>query len=176
MAGEVFMQMSRFESVNLVFGFEKFFGQSCLAALSEVGSADAMSCRVRHGLGEDVRFQVGEGGDVHIGAAVQKTVVAFDTLPQIGLEIEDRLLQPQRFGVIDGGFRANEKTGFVVLLDGVASEPVFDAGVIVIESPEGFGYGPPMGSPAEYLGDALGQSEALEFIREPFKETGAKAR
>jgi hypothetical protein len=101
MAREVFEQMSRFESVNLIFGFEKFFGQSCLAVLSEVGGADTTSCRVGHGLGEDVRFLVGEGGDVHIGAAVQKTVVAFDTLPQIGLEIEDRLLQPQRFGVVD---------------------------------------------------------------------------
>ncbi len=103
-------------------------------------------------------------------------VVAFDTLPQTGLKIEDRLFEPQRFGVIDGGFGADEKTGFVVLLNGIASEPVFDAGVIVIESPEGFGYGPPMGSPAEYLGDALGQSEALKFIQKPFKETGAETR
>ena len=176
MAGEVFEQMSRFESVNLVLGFEKLFGQSCLAVLSEVGGADATSRRVGNRVGEDVAFLVGDGGDVHIGAAVQKTVVTFDTLPQIGLEIEDRLLQPQRFGVIDGGFGADEKTDFVVLLDGVASEPVFDAGVIVIESPEGLGYGPPMGTSAEDLGDALGQSEALEFIQEPFKETGAKAR
>ena len=176
MAREVFEQMSRFESVNLVFGFEKFFGQSCLAVLSEVGGADATSCRVRHGLGEDVAFLLGDGRDVHIGAAVQKTVVTFDTLPQIGLEIEDRLLQPQRFGVIDGGFRADEKTGFVVLLDGVASEPVFDAGVIVVESPEGLGFGAAMGPSAEDLGDALGQPEALELIQDPFKETGAKAR
>ena len=176
MAREVFEQMSRFESVNLVFGFEQFFGESCLAVLSEVLGADATTCQVRHGLGEDVALQLGDGRDIHIGAAVQKTVVTFDTLPQTGLEIEDRLLQPQRFGVIDGGFGADEKTDFVVLLDGVASEPVFDAGVIVIESPEGLGYGPPMGTSAEDLGDALGQSEALEFIQEPFKETGAKAR
>ena len=176
MAGEVFMQISRPESVNLVLGFEKFFGESCLAVLPEVRGADAMSCRVGHRLGEDVAFLLGDGGDVHIGAAVQKTVVAFDTLPQIGLEIEDRLLQPQRFGIVDGGFGADEKTGFVVLLDGVASEPVFDAGVIVVESPEGLGYGPPMGPSAEDLGDALGQSEALELIQDPFKETGAKAR
>jgi len=176
MAREVYEKMSRFESVNLVFGFEKFFGQSCLAVLSEVGGADATSCRVGHGLGEDVAFLLGEGRNIYIGAAVQKTVVTFDTLPQIGLEIEDRLLQPQRFGVVDGGFRADEKTGLVVLLDGVSSEPVFDAGIIVVESPEGLGYGPPMGSPAKYLGDALGQSEALELIQDPFKETGAKAR
>ena len=176
MAREVFDQMSRFEAVDPVLGFEKFFGESCLAVLPEVRGADAMSCRVGHGLGEDVAFLVGDGGDVHIGAAVQKTVVAFDTLPQTGLEIEDRLLQPQRFGVIDGGFGADEKTDFVVLFDGVASEPVFDAGVIVIESPEGLGYGPPMGTSAEDLGDALGQSEALELIQDSFKETGAKAR
>ena len=176
MAGQVFMQINRFESVNLVFGFEKFFGQSCLAVLSEVWSADATSSRVGHGLGEEVAFLVGDGRDIHIGAAVQKTVVAFDTLPQIGLEIEDRLLQPQRFGVVDGGFRANEKTDFVVQLDGVVSEPVFDAGVIVVESPEGFGYGAAMEPSAEDFGDALGQSEALELIQDPFKETGAKAR
>ena len=176
MAREVFEQMSHFEPVNLVFGFEKFFGQSCLADLSEVGGADSTSCRVGHGHGEDVTFLLGDRGDVHIGAAVQKTVVTFDTLPQTGLEIENRLFEPQRFGVIDGGFRANEKAGFIVLLDGVASEPVFDTGVIVVESPEGLGYGPPMGSSAEDLGDALGQSEALEFIQKPFKETGAETR
>jgi len=170
------MQISRFESVNLVFGFEKFFGQSALAVLSEVGGADATSCRVRHGLGEDVAFLLGDGRDIHIGAAVQEPVVAFDTLPQTGLKIEDRLLQPQRFGVVDGGFGADEKTGFVVLLDGVASEPVFDAGVIVVESPEGLGLGAAMGSTAEDLGDALGQSEALKLIQDSFKETGAKAR
>jgi len=176
MAREVFMQISSLESVNLVFGFEQFFGQSCLAVLSEVGGADATTCRVHHGLGEDVAFLVGDGGDVHIGAAVQKTVVAFDTFPQTGLKIEDRLLQPQRFGVVDGGFGADEKAGFVVLLDGVASEPVFDAGVIVVESPEGLGYGAAMGPSAEDLGDALGQSEALELIQDPFKETGAETR
>ena len=98
MAREVFEQMSRFEPVNLVFGFEKFLGQSCLAVLSEVRGADATSCRIRHGLGEDVTFLLGDGRDVHIGAAVQKTVVAFDTLPQTGLKKEDRLLQPQRLG------------------------------------------------------------------------------
>lgn len=170
------MQISRPESVNLVFGFEQFFGQSCLAVLSEVGGADAMSRRVGQGLGEDVRFLVGDGGDVHIGAAIQKPVVAFDTFPQTGRQIEDRLLQPQRFGVVDGGFGANEKAGFVVLLDGVASEPVFDTGVIVVESPEGLGLGAAMESSAEDLGDALGQSEALELIQDSFKETGAETR
>ena len=158
------MQISRLEAVNLVFGFEKFFGQSFLAVLSEVGGADATSCRIGHGVGEDFAFLPGYGRDVHIGAAVQKTVVAFDTLPQTCLEKEDRLLQPQRFGVVDGGFGADEETGFVVLLDGVASEPVFDAGVIVVESPEGLGYGAAMWSSAEDLGDAFGQSEALELI------------
>lgn len=176
MAGEVFMQISRFESVNPVFGFEKFFGESCLAVLSEVGDADATSCRVGQGLGEEVLFLLGAGGGVHIGAAVQEPVVAFDTLPQTGRQIENRLLQPQRFGVVDGGFGADEEAGFVVLLDGVASEPVFDAGVIVVESPEGLGFGAAMGPSAEDLGDALGQSEALELIQEPFKETGAEAR
>lgn len=48
-------------------------------------------------------------------------------------------MKPQRFGVIDGGFGADVIPGLVVLLDGVASEPVFDTGVIVIESPEGLG-------------------------------------
>ena len=87
----------------MVLGFEKFFGQRCLAVLSEVGSADATSCRVGHGLGEDVRFLVGEGGDVHIGAAVQKTVVAFDTFPQTGLKIEHRRKrsQAQGFGLTE---------------------------------------------------------------------------
>ena len=176
MAEEVCMQLSRLESVNLVLGFEKFFGKSGLAVLSEVGGADATSRRVGHGLGEDVAFLIGDGGDIHIGAAVQKTVVTFDTLPQTGLKIEDRLLQPQRFGVVEGGFGANEKAGFVVLLDGVASEPVFDAGVIVVESPEGLGLGVAMGPAAEDLGDALGQSEALELIQDSFKETGAETR
>ena len=64
MAGEVFMQISRSESVNLVLGFEKFFGQSALAVLSEVGGADATTRRVRHRLGEDVAFLLGDGRDV----------------------------------------------------------------------------------------------------------------
>ncbi len=75
-------------------------------------------------------------------------------------------------GIIDGGFGANVVAGFVVLLDGVASEPVFDAGVIVVESPEGFGFCFPVGTAAKNPGNALGQSEALEFIQKPFKETG----
>ena len=33
-----------------------------------------------------------------------------------------------------------------------------------------------MGPTAEDLGDALGQSEALELIQDPFKETGAETR
>jgi hypothetical protein len=68
------------------------------------------------------------------------------------------------------------KNRFCCTAYGVASEPVFGAGVIVIESPEGLGYSPPMGPSAEDFGDALGQSETLEFIQDPFKETGAKAR
>ena len=88
MTGQVFMQISRVEAVNLAFGFEEFFGRGCLAILSEVGGADATSFRVGHGFGEGVAFLCVEGGDVHIGAAVQKsklnvynkTVIAFDTL------------------------------------------------------------------------------------------------
>ena len=57
--------------------------------------------------------------------------------PQISLQIEYRFLQPQRFRVIDGSFRTDEITGFVILLDGISPEPVFDAGIIVIQSPEG---------------------------------------
>jgi len=142
--GQVFMQIGRFESVSPVLGFEEFFGQSSLAVFSEVGGADATSCRIGQRFGEEVAFLIGDRGDIDICAAVQKPVVAFDTLPQTGLEIEDRLLQPQRFGVVDGGFGADERAGFVVLLDGVATEPVFDAGIIVVESPEGIGYGSPM--------------------------------
>ena len=87
---------------------------------------------------------------------VQKTSVGLKAdLPQSG-----QVLQPfadmKVTGIVDGGFGADEKTGFVVLLDGVASEPVFDAGVIVVESPEGLGYGAAMGPSAEDLGDALG--------------------
>ena len=176
MAGEVFVKMLRFEAVDLVFGLEEFFGQGFLTFLPEVGGADSVACLIHHGHDEDILFLLGNRRDIHIGAAVQKTVVASDTGPQIGLQIEGRLFQPQRSGVVDGGFRADEKAGFIVLLDGVAPEPVFDAGVIVIESPEGLGFGAAMGPAAEDLGDALGQSEALELIQDPFKETGAKAR
>lgn len=63
-----------------------------------------------------------------------------------------------------------------ILFDGVASEPVFDAGVIVVESPEGFGFCFLVGTAAKNLSNALGQSEALEFIQKPFKETGAETR
>ena len=138
------MQISRFEAVDPVLGFEEFFGQSSLAFLSEIWGADATSCRIGHRLGEEEAFLIGDRGDIDICAAVQKSVVAFDTFPKTGLEIEDRLFEPQRFGVVDGGFGADERAGFVVLLDGVSSEPVFDAGIIVVESPEGIGYGSPM--------------------------------
>ena len=72
MAGQVFMQISRFEAVNLVFGLEQFFGQSCLAVLSEVGGADAMSPRHVYGLGEDVAFLLGDRRDVHINVDCQE--------------------------------------------------------------------------------------------------------
>jgi hypothetical protein len=49
-----------------------------------------------------------------------KTVVAFGAFPETCLEIENRLLESQRFGIVDGGFGANVVAGFVVLLDGVA--------------------------------------------------------
>jgi hypothetical protein len=49
-------------------------------------------------------------------------------------------LKPQRLGVIDGGFGADVIPGLVVLLDGIPSEPMFDARVIVIQPPECLGY------------------------------------
>jgi len=57
-----------------------------LAVFSEVRGGDATSCGVGHGLVEEQAVLVREGGDFHIGAAVEETVVTFDTLPQIGLE------------------------------------------------------------------------------------------
>ena len=97
-------------------------------------------------------------------------------------------MKPQRFGVVDGGFSANVIPGLVVLLDGVTPEPVFDAGVIVIQSPEGLGCGSlpavlkaqllqagALEPTVENLSNGLGQSESVELIQEPFKETGAIA-
>ncbi len=45
------------------------------------------------------------------------------------------------FGSLRRGGRVGtqEITGLVVLLDGVSPEPVLDAGVIVVQSPEGLG-------------------------------------
>jgi len=51
-------------------------------------------------------------------------------------------LKPQRFGVVDGGLGPAQITFFtrdlqvVVLFDGISPEPVFDAGVVIIQSPE----------------------------------------
>ena len=83
-------------------------------------------------------------------------------------------MKPQRFGVIDGGLGADEIAGLVVLLDGITSEPVLDAGVIVIQSPECLGCRSAMEPTIENLSNGLGQSEPVEFIQEPFKEAGAK--
>ena len=58
-----------------------------------------------------------------ISTAFQKPIIACDTFPKIGLQIEDIFLKPQRLGVIDGGLSANVISGLVVLLDGVASKP-----------------------------------------------------
>ena len=83
-------------------------------------------------------------------------------------------MKPQRFGVVDGGLGADVIAGFVVLFDGVTPEPVLDAGVIVIQSPEGLGCGSAMEPTVENLSNGLGQSEPMELIQEPFKKTGTK--
>jgi len=50
-------------------------------------------------------------------------------------------LKPQRFGVVDGGLGPDQKTFFtrdlqvIVLFDGISPEPVFDAGIVIIQSP-----------------------------------------
>jgi len=85
-------------------------------------------------------------------------------------------LKPQRLGVVYSGFGADEIAGFIVLFDGVAPEPVLDARIIVIQSPEGLGRRSAMEPTAEDLGNGLGQSETLELVQEPFKEIGAKTR
>jgi hypothetical protein len=61
----------------------------------------------------------------------------------------------------------------VKLFDGIPFEPVFDAGVVVIQSPEGFGTcaGRPQ---AEYFSNGVGQSDTRELIQKPFKETGTE--
>ena len=85
-------------------------------------------------------------------------------------------MKPQRLGVVYSGFGADEIAGFIVLFDGVAPEPVLDARIIVIQSPEGLGRRSAMEPTAEDLGNGLGQSETLELVQEPFKEMGAKTR
>ena len=42
--------------------------------------------------------------------------------------------------IVDGGLGAQEITGFVVLLDGIACEPLFNTDVIVIQTLKGLGY------------------------------------
>ena len=139
MRGHILEKVGGLEAVGLIFGFEKFPGEGLLPVFPKVGRSNSAALVIGCGLGEEPMFLLGDGGHIHIGTAVEKTVVASDARPQIGLQKEDRFFEPQRFGVVDGGFGANEKTGFVVLLDGVSPEPVFDAGVIVVESPEGLG-------------------------------------
>ncbi len=51
---------------------------------------------------------------------------------------------------------------------------MFDAGIVIIKSPEGLGCCGAVVAPAENLGNGLGQSESVELIQEPFKEAGAK--
>ena len=82
-------------------------------------------------------------------------------------------MKPQRLGVVDGGLGPDQITFFIVLLDGISPEPVFDAGVVVIQSPKRFGIG--AGRPqAEYFGNGVGQSDTRELIQKPFKETGTE--
>ena len=68
----------------------------------------------------------------------------------------------------------NEVAGFVVLLDGITSEPMFDTGIVIVKPPEGLGCCCGVVPPAEKLGNGLGQSEPVKLIQEPFKEAGAK--
>jgi len=163
------------EPMGLVFGLEEFVNEGLLSILSKVGSGDGVTCGMGDWLGETLMFPIGERGHIDIGTAVEKAVVTTDTGPQAGLQINHRLIEPQRLRVIDGGLGADEVTGFIVLLDGVAAEPVFNAGIIIVEPPEGLGRGATMRSAGEDLGDSLGQSEAMEFIQETFKEAGTKA-
>jgi len=168
-------QIDRSEPMGLVFGLKEFVNKGLLPVLSEVGGGDSVTCGMGHWLGETLMFPVGERSHIDIGTAVKKAVVASDTSPQVAMQIEDRLIKPQRFGVIDGGLGADEVTGFVVLLDGVAAEPVFNAGIIVVKPPEGLGRGAAMRAAVEDLGDGLGQSESMELIQETFEEAVAKA-
>lgn len=163
------------EPMGLVFGLEKFVSEGLLPVLSEVWGGDSVTCGMEDRLSEMLMFSIGERGYIDISTAAEKAVVASDTGPQIAMQIENRLIKPQRFGVIDGGLGADEVTGFIVLLDGVAAEPVFNTGIIVVEPPEGLGWGAAMSAAGEDLGDGLGQSETMEFIQEAFKEAGTKA-
>ena len=59
--------------------------------------------------------------------------------------------------------------GEVKLLDGITSEPVFNASVVIVKPPEGLGCSCGVVPPAENPSNGLGQSEPVELIQEPFK-------
>lgn len=139
MVREVIEQVRCSEAVGMVFGLEELMGQCCLTVFPEVRSGDILAEMICNWLIEGLAFPFRDGGNIHIGAAVEESVIASDTGPEIGLQVNSRFVEPQRLGVVDGGLSANEISGLVVLLDGVASEPVFDAGVIVVEPPKSLG-------------------------------------
>lgn len=91
------------EPMGLVFGLEKFVSEGLLPVLSEVWGGDSVTCGMEDRLSEMLMFSIGERGYIDISTAVEKAVVASDTGPQIAMQIENRLIKPQRFGVIDGG-------------------------------------------------------------------------
>ena len=92
------------------------------------------------------------------------------------LQIDGRLVKPQRLGVVDCGFGTQEITGLVVQLDGVSPEPMFYDGVVFVLSPESLGLCAGVAPQRKYPGNGIGQSDPLKFIQEPFKEAGRKPR
>jgi hypothetical protein len=87
---------------------------------------------------EKILFSLGDGRSIHVSTAVEITIITAESEPEISLQITDWFFESQRFGSIDSGLSADVITGFVVLLDGIASEPSLQAGVVVVKSPVTF--------------------------------------
>ena len=74
-----------------------------IAGGSKVRWSDVPSFVVLDWFGEGLMFVFGNRGNVNIRTAVQKLVIGSHTFPQIGLQIDDRFLKPQRLVVVGSG-------------------------------------------------------------------------
>lgn len=83
--GKFFLTDQRFWSRMPDIWVYQLFRQSLLPGFSEIRGCDGSPCFIHKGLREFIRFQFRDRCHIHIGAAIQHSVVTLDSSPQSSL-------------------------------------------------------------------------------------------